>query len=148
MPPHGAKHSRPSTQRKSRVPRMYGAIEQSGRMTSLAVRADELRAQIEEANYLYYALDDPQITDAEFDTLLRELVELERANPELQTPDSPTQRVGTVASQRFAPYEHARPMLSLANAVSVDELRAFDERARKLAGGGIEYVCELKIHGG
>jgi DNA ligase (NAD+) len=116
-------------------------------MTSGTVRADELRVQIEEANYRYYALDDPQITDAEFDALLRELVELERANPELQTPDSPTQRVGTVASQRFAPYEHARPMLSLANAVSVDELRAFDERARKLAGSGVEYVCELKIDG-
>ncbi len=116
-------------------------------MTSLAARADELRAQIEEANYRYYALDEPQITDAEFDALLRELVELERANPELQTPDSPTQRVGATASQRFAPYEHARPMLSLANAVSVDELRAFDERARKLAGAGVEYVCELKIDG-
>jgi DNA ligase (NAD+) len=116
-------------------------------MTSRAARADELRAQIEEANYRYYALDDPQITDAEFDALLRELVELERTHPEMQTPDSPTQRVGAVASQRFAPYEHARPMLSLANAVSVDELRAFDERARKLAGAGIEYVCELKIDG-
>jgi DNA ligase (NAD+) len=116
-------------------------------MTSRAARADELRAQIEEANYRYYALDDPQITDAEFDAFLRELVELERKHPELQTPDSPTQRVGAVASQRFAPYEHARPMLSLANAVSVDELRAFDERARKLAGGDVEYVCELKIDG-
>src|SRR5580658_301941 len=116
-------------------------------MTSRAARADELRAQIEEANYRYYALDDPQITDAEFDALLRELVELERKRPELQTPDSPTQRVGAAASQRFAPYAHARPMLSLANAVSVDELRAFDERARKLAGAGVEYVCELKIDG-
>ena len=116
-------------------------------MTSPAARADELRAQIEEANYRYYALDDPQITDAEFDALLRELVEIEREHPELQTPDSPTQRVGAPALQRFAPYEHARPMLSLANAVSVDELRAFDERARKLAGAGVEYVCELKIDG-
>jgi DNA ligase (NAD+) len=116
-------------------------------MTSRAARADELRAQIEEANYRYYVLDDPQITDAEFDAFLRELVELERKHPELQTPDSPTQRVGAIASQRFAPYEHARPMLSLANAVSVDELRAFDERARKLAGGRVEYVCELKIDG-
>ncbi len=116
-------------------------------MTSLAARADELRAQIEEANYRYYALDDPQITDAEFDALLRELVEIEREHPELQTPDSPTQRVGAPALQRFAPYEHARLMLSLANAVSVDELRAFDERARKLAGAGVEYVCELKIDG-
>ncbi|MGA9017578.1 MAG: NAD-dependent DNA ligase LigA [Candidatus Cybelea sp.] len=116
-------------------------------MTSPAARADELRAQIEEANYRYYALDDPQITDAEFDALLRELVEIEREHPELETPDSPTQRVGAPALQRFAPYEHARPMLSLANAVSVDELRAFDERARKLAGAGVEYVCELKIDG-
>jgi DNA ligase (NAD+) len=112
-----------------------------------AARADELRAQIEEANYRYYALDEPQITDAEFDALLRELVELERAHPELATPDSPTQRIGTAASERFAPYEHARPMLSLANAVSVEELQAFDERARKLAGAAVEYVCELKIDG-
>ncbi|MFY9883863.1 MAG: NAD-dependent DNA ligase LigA [Candidatus Cybelea sp.] len=112
-----------------------------------ATRAETLREQIEEANYRYYALDDPQITDAEFDALLRELVELETAHPELQRPDSPTQRVGTVASERFAPFEHARPMLSLANAVSPDELRAFDERARKLAGGSVEYVCELKIDG-
>jgi DNA ligase (NAD+) len=125
----------------------YGVTEQSGGMTSRAARADDLRAQIEEANYRYYALDDPQITDAEFDALLRELVELERKHPDLQTPDSPTQRIGAVASQRFAPYEHARPMLSLANAVSVDELRAFDERARKLAGAAIEYVCEPKIDG-
>ncbi|MGB8907958.1 MAG: NAD-dependent DNA ligase LigA [Candidatus Cybelea sp.] len=106
-----------------------------------------LREQIEEANYRYYVLDDPQITDAEFDALLRELVELETAHSELQRPDSPTQRVGAVASERFAPFEHARPMLSLANAVSPDELRAFDERARKLAGGNVEYVCELKIDG-
>jgi DNA ligase (NAD+) len=112
-----------------------------------AARADELRARIEEANYDYYALDDPQITDAEFDALLRELVELERAYPVLRTSDSPTQRVGTAASERFAPYEHARPMLSLANAVSVEELRAFDERARRLAGPNVEYVCELKIDG-
>ncbi|MFZ0031882.1 MAG: NAD-dependent DNA ligase LigA [Candidatus Cybelea sp.] len=112
-----------------------------------ATRAETLREQIEEANYRYYALDDPEITDAEFDALLRELVELEKAYPELQRPDSPTQRVGAVPSERFAPFEHARPMLSLANAVSPDELRAFDERARKLAGGNVEYVCELKIDG-
>ncbi len=112
-----------------------------------AARAGALRLQIEEANYNYYALDDPQITDAEFDALLRDLLELERQHPELQTPDSPTQRIGAAASARFAPYEHARPMLSLANAVTVDELRAFDERARKIAGTGVAYVCELKIDG-
>jgi len=109
--------------------------------------AQSLREQIEEANYRYYVLDEPQITDAEFDALLRQLIELETAHPKLQTPDSPTQRVGAVASQRFAPYAHARPMLSLANAVTADELRAFDERARKTAGGGVQYVCELKIDG-
>ena len=112
-----------------------------------AARADALRSQIEEANYNYYALDEPQITDAEFDALLRELIELEQRHPELQRPDSPTQRVGAVASARFAGYEHARPMLSLANAVTVDELRAFDERARKSAGTDVAYVCELKIDG-
>ena len=101
-----------------------------------AARAQSLREQIEEANYRYYVLDEPEITDAEFDALLRELVELETQHPELRTPDSPTQRVGAPASERFAPYEHARPMLSLANATSFEELRAFDERARKVAGGG------------
>lgn len=110
-------------------------------------RAESLREQIEEANYRYYVLDDPAITDAEFDALLRELVEIEQQHPELRTPDSPTQRVGAAASERFAPYEHARPMLSLANAVTVDELQAFDERARRVAGGAVTYVCELKIDG-
>ncbi len=114
---------------------------------SPTARVESLREQIEEANYRYYVLDDPQITDAEFDALLRELVELETAHPQLRTPDSPTQRVGAAASARFAPFEHLRPMLSLANAASPDELRAFDERARKIAGSGVEYVCELKIDG-
>jgi DNA ligase (NAD+) len=115
---------------------------------SRAARAESLREQIEEANYRYYVLDDPQITDAEFDALLRELVELEEKHPELRMPDSPTQRVGAVASERFAPFEHARPMLSLANAVSPEELNAFDERARKAAGHqSVAYVCELKIDG-
>lgn len=110
-------------------------------------RAQKLRAQIDEANHRYYILDDPAITDAEFDALLRELIELEARHPDIRRADSPTQRVGAAASERFAPYEHARPMLSLANAVSFDELRAFDERATKLAGGAVEYVCELKIDG-
>lgn len=114
---------------------------------NLEGRAESLRGQIDEANYRYYVLDNPEITDAEFDALLRELVELEIKHPELQTPDSPTQRVGAPASERFAAYKHARPMLSLANAVSVDEIRAFDERARKVAGVPVDYVCELKIDG-
>jgi DNA ligase (NAD+) len=114
---------------------------------NLEGRAEALRAQIEEANYRYYALEAPTITDAEYDALMRELIELERAHPELQTPDSPTQRVGTAPLERFAPFEHARPMLSLANAFTEAELRAFDDRARKAADGAVDYVCELKIDG-
>ena len=96
-------------------------------------RAEELRAQIDDANHRYYVLDDPAITDAEYDALLRELIDLEEAHPQLRTPDSPTQRVGATPSERFAPFEHSAPMLSLANAFDADELRAFDERVRKLA---------------
>jgi DNA ligase (NAD+) len=122
-------------------------VVESRSRRNLVARAESLRVQIDEANYRYYVLDDPEITDAEFDALLRELVELEIKHPELQTPDSPTQRVGAPASERFAAYQHARPMLSLANAVSVDEIRAFDERARKVTGAAVDYVCELKIDG-
>ena len=110
-------------------------------------RAAEVRAQLDEANYRYYVLDDPQISDAEYDDLLRELIDLEARYPELQTPDSPTQRVGAAPSEKFAPYEHERPMLSLGNAFNDEELRAFDERVRKLAGEPVTYVAELKIDG-
>jgi DNA ligase (NAD+) len=112
-----------------------------------AARAAQLRAQLEDANYRYHVLDDPSITDGEYDVLLRELLDLEAAHAELRVPDSPTQRVGAAPSERFAAYHHERPMLSLANAVSPAELRAFDERARKLAGRPLDYVCELKIDG-
>jgi DNA ligase (NAD+) len=110
-------------------------------------RVAELRTAIDDANYRYYVLDDPQITDAEYDDLLRELVDLEQRYPELRTPDSPTQRVGAAPSEKFAPYEHHLPMLSLANAVDASELRAFDERVRKLAVVPVSYVAELKIDG-
>lgn len=114
---------------------------------SLEARVEELRAQIDEANYRYYVLDDPALTDAEYDALLRELIQLETEHPKLRTPDSPTQRIGAPASERFAPYRHQRPMLSLANAFDEDELRGFDERVRKLTGNSVSYVCELKIDG-
>lgn len=110
-------------------------------------RARELRELLQEASYRYYVLEDPQITDPEYDALLRELVDLEERYPELRTPDSPTQRVGAPASERFAPYEHHRPMLSLANAFNAEELRSFDERVRKLAREDVTYVAELKIDG-
>jgi DNA ligase (NAD+) len=110
-------------------------------------RVDSLRAQLEEANHRYYVLDDPEIADADYDKLLRELIDLETKHPELRTADSPTQRVGAPADAGFAPYKHVKPMLSLANAFDEAELRAFDERVRKLAGVPVSYVCELKIDG-
>lgn len=114
---------------------------------SAAARAAKIRERLEDANYRYHVLDDPQMADADFDALLRELRDLEQRYPELVTPDSPTQRVGAPASERFAPYEHHRPMLSLGNAFDADELRAFDERVQKLAGKRCAYVAELKIDG-
>jgi len=110
-------------------------------------RALELRRQIEDANHRYYVLDDPQLSDADYDELLRELLDLEDRYPGIRTPDSPTQRVGAAPSERFATYEHHVPMLSLANATSAQDLRAFDERVRKLAGKDHSYVVELKIDG-
>jgi DNA ligase (NAD+) len=113
-----------------------------------AERVTDLRARIDEANYRYHVLDDPQLADADYDALLRELVNLEAAHPELRSPTSPSQRVGSVATAGFPPYRHLRPMLSLANAFDADELRAFDERVRKLADvADVAYVCELKIDG-
>jgi DNA ligase (NAD+) len=113
-----------------------------------AQRVRELRAQIDEANYRYHVLDDPQMADADYDRLLRELIDLEEAHPDLRTPDSPTQRVGSSVASDFSPYPHGKPMLSLANAFDGDELRAFDERVRKLAGrDDLAYTCELKIDG-
>ena len=110
-------------------------------------RAAELRKQLDEANYRYYVLDDPQIADAEYDELLRELIDLESHYPELRTPDSPTQRVGAAPSREFAPFVHEKPMLSLGNAFDDAELRAFDDRVRKLAGEAVSYTVELKIDG-
>jgi DNA ligase (NAD+) len=106
-----------------------------------------LRDALAEANRNYHVLDAPTIADAEYDAMLRELVDLERDHPELVTPDSPTQRVGGAPSSDFAPYRHTVPMLSLANAFDAAELRAFDARVAKLAGAAVSYVCELKIDG-
>ena len=112
-------------------------------------RVAELRAAIEKANYEYHVLDSPTISDEQYDALLRELIRLEAEHPELVTPDSPTQRVGAPPSERFKPVRHVAPMLSLGNAFDEDEVRAFDQRVRKLLGRTDEaaYVCELKIDG-
>ncbi|HEY5341006.1 MAG TPA: hypothetical protein VIK27_08275, partial [Candidatus Aquilonibacter sp.] len=124
-------------------------------MPDVKRRAKQLRELLDDANHRYYVLDDPSITDAEFDALLRELIDIEREHPELHTSDSPTQRVGASPSERFEPFVHSAQMLSLANAFDESELRAFDERVRKLVvdpstGSGqapVRYVCELKIDG-
>ena len=111
-------------------------------------RLDELRREIRRHDYLYHVLDQPEIDDAKYDALLRELVELETAHPELVTSDSPTQRVGGQVAAGFAPVAHEVPMLSLANAFGPVELVDFDRRVRTLLGlAEIEYVCELKIDG-
>src|SRR5438034_1328123 len=108
----------------------------------------DLRERIEKANYEYHVLDQPTIADEAYDALIRELRELEEKHPELVTPESPTQRVGAAPSTRFAPVEHARPMLILSNVFDEAEFRAFDQRVRKALGrDDIGYVCELKIDG-
>jgi DNA ligase (NAD+) len=110
-------------------------------------RAAELRDVLEAANHAYHVLDAPTLEDAEYDALLRELLDLETQHPDLITPDSPTRRVGGAASSDFAPYRHVVPMLSLSNAFDAGGLRAFDARVHKLAGVPVSYVCELKIDG-
>jgi DNA ligase (NAD+) len=114
----------------------------------VAARVAELRQKLEYHNYLYYVKDSPEISDAEYDRLMRELIELEGAHPELASPDSPTQRVGGEALDRFNKIQHHAPMLSLANAFSEDELRAFNRRVSNLLEiEKLAYVTELKIDG-
>jgi DNA ligase (NAD+) len=114
-----------------------------------AERVDALRQEIRRHEELYYVQASPEISDADFDALMNELKSLEQQHPELQTPDSPTQRVGGRPAEGFATVEHIQPMLSLDNAYDEADLRAFDERVRK--GLGLDtsptYVAELKIDG-
>jgi DNA ligase (NAD+) len=114
-----------------------------------AERAAALRQQIERANYAYYVLDAPEISDAEYDRLFRELQALEGDHPDLRSPDSPTQRVGAEVASALAKYTHRRPMLSLANAFSDEELTAWEERNARIVPevrqGG--YTVEIKIDG-
>src|SRR5208282_679804 len=114
-----------------------------------AAQAEKLRDAIDRANYRYYVLDDPDISDADYDQLMRRLEALERAHPELATPDSPTQRVGAAPSEKFGVVAHRRPMMSLANAMDVEEMREFDKRIKRLlkSDAGVEYVAEVKLDG-
>ncbi len=117
-------------------------------MSKLEQRAAELRRLLDHHNYLYYVEDRPEISDKEFDLLLKELEELEAAHPELITPDSPTRRVGGQPLTAFRTVHHRVPMLSIGKAFSANELREFDRRVRKALGKqAVQYVIELKIDG-
>src|SRR5581483_5896903 len=115
---------------------------------SLQDELESLRDSIRHHEYRYYVLDDPEITDAEFDKLMNELKKLEAAHPALITPDSPTQRVGGKPREGFVKVPHSVPMLSLDNAYNEEELRNWERRVHELSGHkNIEYVCELKLDG-
>ncbi|HVX65773.1 MAG TPA: NAD-dependent DNA ligase LigA [Bryobacteraceae bacterium] len=112
------------------------------------IQIESLREALRRHEYLYYVLDQPEITDAEYDRLMGELRELESAHPELVTPDSPTQRVGGKPREGFVKVPHSAPMLSLDNALNEAELRDFDRRVRQLLNGApFRYVAELKLDG-
>lgn len=111
------------------------------------LRIAELREQLHTYNYNYYVLSQPNISDYEFDMLLKELMNLEKQFPEFNDPNSPTQRVGSDINLEFNQVEHKYPMLSLGNTYSEEEIRDFENRVRKLIDGKIEYVCELKYDG-
>ena len=111
------------------------------------LRVEELRDQLNYHSYRYYVLDDPEVSDAEYDELTRELASLEERFPELVTPDSPTQRVGISPADLFAPVEHRARMLSLDNAFSHGELEAWAARVERAVGTGARYSCEAKIDG-
>ncbi len=120
----------------------------SSETEQLAARVATLRHQIEEAAYQYFVQDNPVLTDAEYDQLMIELQRIEQEHPELQSPDSPTQRVGAGPVQDVPQHHHPVPMLSLANARSAEELLAWHRRAQNiLPNAAFEYVCELKIDG-
>ncbi len=118
-------------------------------MTPIALKIENLREQLRHhTEYLYHVMDAPEITDAEYDSLMHQLKALEEAHPELTTPDSPTQRVGGKPREGFVKARHSSPMLSLDNALGEGELRDFDRRVRGILGDeAFAYVAELKMDG-
>jgi DNA ligase (NAD+) len=145
------------TSSADRLPVDPALVEQAAALDTeaAAARHADLAGRVDRANRLYYDDDAPELSDAEYDALFRELVALETAHPQLVTPDSPTQRVGGAPAGTFDEVRHRRPMLSLGNAFSHDELRAFDARVRRALGlppapepaPELRYVAELKIDG-
>src|ERR1700723_1387304 len=111
-------------------------------------KIEALREKIRHHEYLYHVLDQPEISDQDYDKLLRQLKDLEAENPSLLTPDSPTQRVGGKPREGFIKVAHSSPMLSLDNTYSEDELRDWGRRVHELSGrSDVDYVCELKLDG-
>lgn len=118
--------------------------------SNVELRIEELRRELDRHSYLYYAKDAPSISDATYDSLLRELTELEAKYPHLITPDSPTQRIGAAPVESFASVHHATRMYSLGNAMDFDELDAWLTRTLEALDGskeGVEFIAELKIDG-
>ncbi|WP_456276914.1 NAD-dependent DNA ligase LigA [Bacillus sp. AK128] len=113
----------------------------------ILARVEELRLLLHKWNYEYHVLDQPTVSDAEYDQALHELIRLEEENPSLQSADSPSQRVGGAPLSVFEKVEHTTPMLSLGNAFNEEDLRDFDRRVRQGVGNEVAYVCELKIDG-
>ena len=126
---------------------LFDGQELASLATDPAERVSALRREIEYHTYRYYALDAPEISDAAFDSLMRELRELEAAHPELADPSSPTQRVGGYVGEQFAPVRHAKRMYSLDNAMDLDELDAWMARMAEAYGSMPPVCCELKIDG-
>jgi len=110
-------------------------------------RIEKLRTEINDHNHRYYVLNQPEISDFEYDLLINELETLEKKFPGLITEDSPTRRIGSDVTKEFVQYEHKYPMLSLGNTYSEEEIREFDNRVRKAVNSEVEYVCELKFDG-
>src|SRR5512147_736802 len=117
-------------------------------LKDVSARIEKLREEIRHHEHRYYVLDDPEISDAEYDRLVNELKALEAEQPELVTPDSPTQRVGGKPREGFVKVRHSSPMLSLDNTYNEEELRNWERRVHELSGRkDVEYLCELKLDG-
>ena len=119
-------------------------------VSALIERAATLREKLARAKHEYYVLDQPELTDSEYDRLFRELEDIEKKHPQLRTPDSPTNRVGAPVQSAFQPHRHLVRMISLDNAFEDDELRAFEQSIERIVGDAVHregYTAELKIDG-
>ena len=114
---------------------------------NISEKISSLRKKLHDHNYRYYVLDDPIISDYDFDMMLKELDLLERENPEFFDVNSPTQRVGGEVTKSFNTSVHETPMLSLDNSYSLDDLKNWEKRIKKIIDGPVEYTCELKFDG-